>query len=159
MGERGEVDIKHWKHPVLKTVGWVICCLILVLPSLSLASEAKDRVKQIVKEARESVHEISAVELKEIMDAGQSFTLIDVREPGEYTAGRIEKSVLIPRGVLEWILPSKVKNTETPIVFYCEVGARSALTAKLSKELGYKNVKNLRGGFREWKKEGFQIVK
>jgi adenylyltransferase/sulfurtransferase len=42
-------------------------------------------------------HTITATELKEMMDAGKDFALIDVREPHEYEIVKIPGSVLIPK--------------------------------------------------------------
>jgi rhodanese-related sulfurtransferase len=42
-------------------------------------------------------------------------------------------------------------KAETPIVVYCGGGSRASLAGKTLQELGFKNVKNLEGGFRGWK--------
>ena len=127
--------------------------------SFIYASDLQTIVNQKVKDARASIHEISAKELKTMKDKGEKFGLIDVREQNEFDAGYIEGADLMPRGLLEWMLIGKYKDVSTPIVFYCQLGGRSALTTKLAKDMGYTNVKNLRGGFEEWEKEGFKIQK
>ncbi len=40
---------------------------------------------------------------------------------------------------------------EIPIVVFCGGGSRAALAGATLLELGFKNVKNLDGGFRGWK--------
>lgn len=143
---------------ILAPLTFLFIALVLN-PSPVMATAAKDRVKQMVKEARASVPEISAKELKELMDKEENLLLIDVRVPGEYLSGHIQGAKLMPRGLLEWTLPGKYKDSDAPIVFYCLVGARSALAAKLAKDLGYSNVKNFRGGLKEWKKAGYKVQK
>lgn len=139
--------------------GVLTLALFLISPSLVLAEGAKERVDQMVQDARKSVTEISAPELKKLMEENKNLVVVDVRENGEYNAGHIKGAHLIPRGLLEWNLTSKYDNPDTPIVFYCAVGARSALTTKLAKDLGYTNVMNLRGGFKEWENAGFEVQK
>lgn len=148
----------------LRNLGWTLAgvlalALVLMSPSFGLAEGAKERVDKMVQSARESVTEISAAELKKLMEENKNLVIVDVREPGEFTDGHIKGSDLIPRGLLEWTLTGKYDNPDTPIVFYCAVGGRSALTTKLAKDLGYTNVKNLRGGFQEWADAGFEVQK
>ncbi len=81
--------------------------------------------------------------------------LIDIREKGELDkTGRVENSHHIPRGMLEfWLDPESpyFKNgkldMEKEIVLFCAGGLRSALAAKSLKEMGFKNVSHIDGGF------------
>jgi rhodanese-related sulfurtransferase len=134
--------------------------LALVFISLSYSVSSADQiVDQMVRDARAAVKEISARELKEMMDQGKKFALIDVREKSEYDGGHIKGSIHIPRGLLEWALTENFKDKNTPFVFYCESGARSALSSQLAQRLGYKNVMNLRGSMREWRAIGYKVYK
>lgn len=119
--------------------------------------KSESLVDKKVREARESVKEISAKELKAMMDNNEKFVLIDVREKSEFDAGHIKGAKLMPRGILEWVLTGRIKDRNTPIVFYCRTGARSALSTKVATELGYKNLKNLRGSIKEWTEAGYEI--
>jgi len=120
-------------------------------------SKALSLVNKRVSEARAAITEISAKELKAMMDKKEKFVLIDVREKSEFQAGHIKGAKLIPRGLLEWVLTGRYKDLNTPIVFYCKTGARSAFSTKVAMELGYKNVKNLRGAIKEWTEAGYEI--
>ncbi|HLI35516.1 MAG TPA: molybdopterin-synthase adenylyltransferase MoeB, partial [Terriglobia bacterium] len=70
------------------------------------------------------VPEITAVELKKLMDEGRAPMLIDVREPHEYQICRIPGSKLIPLGEV----PARMHelNSADEIVVHCRSGARSA---------------------------------
>ncbi|VAX23006.1 hypothetical protein MNBD_NITROSPINAE03-1580 [hydrothermal vent metagenome] len=120
-------------------------------------SKAASLVDKRISEARASINEISAKELKVMMDKKEKFVLIDVREKSEYDAGHIKGAQSIPRGLLEWVLTGRYKDLNTPIVFYCKTGARSALSTKVATELGYKNLKNLRGSIKEWTEAGYEV--
>ena len=76
--------------------------------------------------------------------------LVDVREPGEYAAERIAQSKNIPLGQLGEKLPQTVKSKSTPVLFFCEHGARSSRAAAMAKKLGYEQAYSVAGGMRSW---------
>jgi sulfur-carrier protein adenylyltransferase/sulfurtransferase len=92
--------------------------------------------------------EITAVDLKKKLDAGDTPFILDVREPNEYQINRIPGSVLIPLGELPRRYQELPKDRE--IVTQCKVGARSAKAQDFLKSVGFTRVKNLRGGIVEW---------
>ena len=92
--------------------------------------------------------EITPVDLKKRMDAGETPLVLDVREPNEYQINRIEGSTLIPLGDLPRRYQELPKDRE--IVAQCKMGGRSAKAMDFLKSVGFTNVKNLRGGILEW---------
>ena len=92
--------------------------------------------------------EITAVELKQRLDRGDSLTIVDVREPNEYQINRIQGSLLMPLGEV----PRRYRelNPDDEIVMQCKVGARSARAADFLRSVGFKRVLNLRGGILDW---------
>ncbi len=66
--------------------------------------------------------EITVQELKQWMDAGKDFVLVDVREPNEYATANIGGK-LIPLNTLPQHLAEFDPNTE--IVVHCKMGGRS----------------------------------
>lgn len=90
------------------------------------------------------MNEITVVELKKMMDAGEDFQLIDVREQHEADICEIGGE-LIPMGTvmdnLEKI--SKIKK----VIIHCKSGARSGSVVKaLEAQESYTNLYNLKGG-------------
>jgi sulfur-carrier protein adenylyltransferase/sulfurtransferase len=94
------------------------------------------------------IPEMSPHELKRRMDSGESFELIDVREPFEYEIARIDGAKLIPLGEITERL-DELKR-EQPIVVHCHSGKRSAQAARLLQQRGFANVYNLAGGIDAW---------
>jgi len=96
-------------------------------------------------------NEIRVTELKRRIDRGERVNLIDVREPHEYEICRIEGSNLIP--VSE--IPNRVNqfNLTDEYIFHCHTGARSAWAVSFLCQLGFKKVKNLKGGIDAWAAE------
>lgn len=93
---------------------------------------------------------ITAEELRELRRNGGTPTLVDVREPSEVAAGSIEGSINVPLGTLPDNLGLFQPDEE--IVVTCKMGGRSAQATHFLLGRGYKNVRNLVGGFLEWKR-------
>jgi sulfur-carrier protein adenylyltransferase/sulfurtransferase len=91
---------------------------------------------------------IDPMEVKQKLDRGDNFTLIDVREPHEYQIARIPGSTLIPLGTL----PNRLQelDREAEIVAHCKSGARSQKAVDLLKQNGFLNVRNMTGGILAW---------
>lgn len=95
------------------------------------------------------MQEITATELKQKMDNGEDFQLIDVRQPDEYAFAKIEGAKLIPLGEVlrrvDELDPSK------EIIFQCKAGGRSAQAIQMLEATGFKaDMKNLKGGITAW---------
>jgi len=85
--------------------------------------------------------EISPVELKRRLDAGEDLFILDVREPNEYQINRIAGSTLIPLGELPRRYQELPRDRE--IIAQCKMGGRSAKAMEYLKTVGFTNVKNL----------------
>jgi molybdopterin/thiamine biosynthesis adenylyltransferase/rhodanese-related sulfurtransferase len=93
---------------------------------------------------------ITAQELKDMIDAGKDFALIDVREPAEYEIVKIPGSVLIPKGdILSGEALSKLPQ-DKPIVLHCKSGVRSAEALAAVKQAGFKDAVHVQGGVIAW---------
>lgn len=72
-----------------------------------------------------------------------SYTVIDVRETGEYDIDHVEKSVNIPLGLLA-NSPKSVEDIlkDTDIIVYCRSGGRAEQAKNIFQNLGFKSVTN-----------------
>lgn len=85
--------------------------------------------------------------------------ILDVRTPKEWDeTGVIPGAVTIPVTELEQHL-AELPPLNKPILVYCAAGARGQYALTYLKTLGYKNVKNLKGGFTAWVKAGLPVEK
>jgi adenylyltransferase/sulfurtransferase len=91
---------------------------------------------------------ITAGELNAMVQRGDSFYLVDVREPAENEIVRIDGSVLIPPREL----PSRLSELpqDKPVVLYCKTGVRSAEALALLKNAGFGDAKHVQGGVTAW---------
>ncbi len=132
-----------------------VCLVTTCLAQNPPSSPATPQV--LVSEAKSRIKELSAEQLKALVDAKESFTLIDVREDHEWAAGHAAGAIHISRGMLEFLIESKVTRKDTKIVLYCQGGARSALAADALRRMGYTNVFSLAGGFAAYQKLGLPV--
>jgi rhodanese-related sulfurtransferase len=112
--------------------------------------------KELASVVKTDVKEIPVDTLKSMIDHGEEFLLIDVRQPAEYEAGNIPGSFSIPRGELEFLIMDEyfweeqfmyVPLKTDKIIVYCKAGDRGILAAKALQKLGFENVSNLKGGW------------
>ncbi|MDR3391898.1 MAG: rhodanese-like domain-containing protein [Sulfuriferula sp.] len=115
--------------------------------------------QQLVAEAKSQIREVDVAAAAQQISAGA--TVIDVREPAEFDAGRLPNAVSIPRGVLEFKTGDHpaLANKDAQIVIYCKTGGRSALATQSLQRLGYTQLVSLAGGFEAWAGSGQQVVK
>jgi len=92
--------------------------------------------------------EVTAPELKKMMDEKKPFVLIDVREPHEYQICSIPGSKLIPLGEVAGRMNEL--NSADEIVVHCKSGMRSAKAVDLLMQSGFRKIHNLRGGILAW---------
>ena len=82
------------------------------------------------------------------LDGDEKITVLDVREPAEYAFGHIPGSINIPLGELEHRF-EELQNAENLHVI-CRTGNRSDFAAQKLTEKGFKNVKNVVPGMKDW---------
>jgi rhodanese-related sulfurtransferase len=122
-------------------------------------------IQTLVSEAMQEIKTIKADEALKMVEE-DNCNLIDIREERELeSAGKVEKSVHIPRGKLEIYLdPNSAlfqqgildQNKET--VLFCAGGVRSALAVKALKHMGYEKISHIEGGFGAISQSKFKIV-
>jgi sulfur-carrier protein adenylyltransferase/sulfurtransferase len=94
------------------------------------------------------VPEVEPEALRAELDSAEPPFLVDVREPEEWAIAQLPGAHLIPKGEL----PDRVDELTraSRLVVYCRVGIRSNEAARLLLELGFSNVRTLRGGINAW---------
>ncbi len=133
--------------------------LLSTLTVSSLSALNMGAVKDLLKSAHRMVDTIEPAALKKMIDNDEEFVLIDIREPDQLQRGEIFyfNSHKITRGYLEFKVEPLVKDKRVPIVVYCCTGQRSILASQRLMEMGYHNVKSLRGGIRGWVEDGMPL--
>lgn len=86
-------------------------------------------------------------------------TIVDVRQRDELKGdlGHIPGAHSLPLGRLMTAGPPSKWATDTPLLFVCRSGARSASAAAHLARQGYTELYNLRGGMAAWKRAGLPV--
>ena len=83
--------------------------------------------------------------------------LIDVRTPGEYSAGHLANATLIP--LQEFAQRATEIDKSKPVLLYCRSGHRSGNALKMLREMGYKNAQHIGGGINAWQSAGLPVTR
>tara|TARA_B100001540_G_scaffold61081_1_gene54919 strand:- start:1262 stop:1648 length:387 start_codon:yes stop_codon:yes gene_type:complete len=118
----------------------------------------------LVAEALDEVKTITPEEAMKLANENKC-NLIDIRDGTELQKlGTIKNSFHIPRGLLEFSIHPEspyIQNNQIDLskelVLFCAAGGRSALAAKTLKDMGFKNVSHIEGGFGLMTQKGFKI--
>ena len=114
--------------------------------------------QSLVFDALEVVKTISSDEALKLSNDNQC-NLIDIREEIELqNNGKIENSIHVPRGLLEFSINPDSIDLNKEIVLFCAAGGRSALAAKTLNEMGFEKVSHVEGGFSAMQESGFKIT-
>jgi len=135
----------------------IISFLFIIMATSVPVFAGGKTIPQIIGEAKSQITEVTVGVIKNDIDVGKNFVLLDVRTSDEFNAGHLPKGINIPRGTLEFLIGKFYPNKETEIVLYCRTDARAALCTNTLHEMGYTNVKNLKGGFKAWGEAGYSI--
>ncbi len=116
------------------------------------------RFVDLVNEVKAHVRETNPAEIKERLDRGDEFHLVDVREESEWAQGHLPHAIHLGKGVIERDIEKTIPDPDADIVLYCGGGYRSALAAWNLQKMGYTNVLSMDGGFSGWKESGYPLA-
>lgn len=106
-------------------------------------------------ELRSTIPEVDPPAAFELQRGGA--ILIDVREPDEVNQGSPVGAERIVRGFLELQIEDRVPDLERPLLLLCAGGSRSLFASRNLLDLGYRDVRSVRGGFNAWKAAGLPL--
>jgi len=138
----------------MRIITALVICLFMV--ASTHAQKSVDELLQLYN--TRSIPYISVEELR-MLQLNDTVTILDTREPEEFTVSHISGSRCI--GFNDFSsedISAKITDKSTPIIVYCSLGIRSEEIGEKLKKAGYTNVKNLYGGIFEWKNKRFPVV-
>lgn len=109
--------------------------------------------------AAKLAYETDPADLAAERAAGKGSVVIDTRAEAGWLQGRIPGALHLPKAELERRITELVPDFDAAIVVYCwgpgcNGSTRAALTLS---QLGYRNVRELIGGFEYWAREGLAV--
>jgi rhodanese-related sulfurtransferase len=111
----------------------------------------------LVKDAKSRIQKMDIVEYQKMPREGH--LLIDVREDREWAEGHAAGAIHMSKGTIERDIETRVPDPGIKMVLYCGGGYRSALAADALRQMGYRNVISLDGGWRAWNEAGLPVAK
>ncbi len=93
-------------------------------------------------------------DVHEVHERIDELQLVDVREPYEVEAGRIDGVIHIPLNALLAGGEAGRLDPDRPVVAICKVGSRSELAALMLQARGY-DAQNMDGGMEAWEAAGY----
>lgn len=113
----------------------------------------------LVMAAKARIEEIPVGAAEQAIRAAD--VLLDVREADEYAAGHLPGAIHISRGMLEFKLSNipELSPRDLKIVLYCKTSGRAALAAGTLREMGYRHVQSIAGGFDAWSASGKPVAR
>ena len=116
------------------------------------------RFEKLVTGAKKNITEISPQDAAAKLKSGEA-VIVDVRDKDEWDEGHIPGAMHMSRGAIELDIEEKVPDTNAMIICHCGGGGRGALATESLQKMGYKNVRNMPGGFKAWKAAGLPTMK
>lgn len=92
---------------------------------------------------------VDADKFKSLIDEGNGL-LLDVRIPGEVANGTIEGSTNINFNSPTFKSDVEKLDKDKPVYVFCASGRRSGNAMRMMKDMGFKEIYNLNGGYRGW---------
>jgi rhodanese-related sulfurtransferase len=114
-------------------------------------------VKDMVAKAKSAIKVVSAADVKGAIDQKEKAIYLDVRDPGEFSAGHLPGAINVSRGTLEFNIFGKIPDQTAKIYVYCKTAGRSTLATKTLNDLGYKNAVLMDAQFEDWIKAGYPV--
>jgi rhodanese-related sulfurtransferase len=124
-----------------------------------MAHQHPPRFLNIVDDAKTRVRETNVEAVKNKIDSGEKFLLVDVREESEYAKDHLPGAIHLGKGIIERDIEARVPDLAAEIVLYCGGGFRSALAADNLQKMGYTNVISMDGGIRDWREKKYPLTK
>ena len=115
----------------MKKILVVLICMLLLC-----GCGNKEEEVEVAKVNKISCNDINTVE---------NAVLIDVRTEEEFNEGHLDNAINVSSTVIKFNIKAHVTDLETPIIVYCRSGRRSAESADILVNLGYKKVYDMGG--------------
>src|ERR1051325_9791078 len=103
---------------------------------------------KLVNDAKTRVREVTVEQARVRLAQNPKAVLMDVREDHEWQKDHAAEAVHLGKGILERDLEKTVPDPDTEIIMYCGGGYRSVLTADAARQMGYRNIFSLIGGYK-----------
>ena len=107
----------------------------------------------------ESTSALSATAFSEKLKKTPNAQVVDVRTLNEYKKGHLQNAVNIDWNADDFAEKAATLDSAKPVFVYCLSGPRSAAAAEKLKEMGYKEIYEMKRGMMEWRSKNLPELK
>ncbi|MGV3526134.1 MAG: rhodanese-like domain-containing protein [Candidatus Sericytochromatia bacterium] len=140
-------------------------CLAAALLSMTLTACASQPQSQtagvLTRQAtsERAVTQISVQEAKQwLADPQAKWLLLDLRTPAEIARGHVAGAAPLNFNAPDFRTRLEQMDRNQPTIIYCQSGNRSGKALEIMREMGFRNVYDVRGGILAWQAAGFPLV-
>lgn len=131
--------------------------ILLVLAAFACGKKA-DSTESLSEETGSYISQtVSANEFLQKVGSTPGAVLIDVRTPAELQGGYIDGAINIDFRSSDFEAKISALDRDTPYLLYCGSGIRSRKAADVMKQLKFKEVYEMEGGFASWKENALPV--
>ena len=94
--------------------------------------------------------EVDVNDVNSLVQSGEDFLFVDVRELDEFQTASIGGTILMPLGQVKTSLNQLEPYRQKRIVLHCHHGGRSMRAAMALRQLGFSGAQSMAGGIDDW---------
>lgn len=108
------------------------------------------------KSIAQEIKVLTPIEFQDALLNNNDIHLVDARTTAEFEEGHIQNAVNIDVLETDFITKAEKLDLQKPVYVYCRSGKRSAKAALILKEVGFKEIYDMQGGYLLWESEGVE---
>lgn len=127
---------------------------------IETVKKIQTKVSYMLGFGKKKIDDIDILEAYDLIVENESnpeFIILDVRTPEEFAENRIETAINIDYRSNNFKYEISKLERNRKYLVYCRSGVRSADAVKIMMELGFNDVKNVKGGITKWINKGLPI--
>jgi rhodanese-related sulfurtransferase len=125
-----------------------VCMLVIFKAALAYGDNTKEPYRNI-----------SATEAHALLHSPSKPIILDIRTPGEFSAGHIKEAININFRANNFRQQLDALDKNTSYLLHCRSGGRSTAALEHFRALGFSKVLHLNKGMLEWEAAGLPIEK
>lgn len=140
----------------MRNISIILISVGLFFTACNAQNQAKNKTEEQPATQQQSAiyKDVNVNEFKKLVDQLDNEVILDVRTPGEVSQGMISGAQHIDFYADNFKDELKKLDKDKPVLVYCAAGGRSAQAQAMMKDMGFKEVYNLLGGYTAWKQAG-----
>lgn len=134
----------------IKNICFIVLGVMLSLPGCAPSPKTVEGENSLADETTPRNRKLSPIQAYEMLAANSGIVVLDVRTLEEFESGHIAEAVNIDFFAEDFEDRLQKLDKEKTYLVYCMSGKRSEKASASMKNLGFKQVNELIGGYREW---------